>query len=136
MARSLITSRIDLSGPFFSKDPAKTFTANVRELLQEVADAQAEDVRQQYEAGEGARVEVRALGPGRVSSRIRGRVESLSRKPWHFTAVVVPDRTGLNAKQAIALFAAAAKVEKRIHAFARTSRKSKTYRTDLAKGLE
>lgn len=131
-----ITSKIDFSGPFFQRDPNKQFAENVRDYLQEVVDMAAADVRQQLQAGESGRAPIRAIGPrARVSQFIRGRVESLTGKPWRYHGVVSPDRTGLDAKQAIALYAAASRVERRIHAFARTARATRRQKTDLTKGM-
>jgi hypothetical protein len=130
------SAQVSFSGPFFQKDPAKTLAANIRDLLEETVGLMAADVRQQVEAGEGRRSAIRAIGPNaRVSQYIRGRVASLSGKPWHYYGVISPDRSGLDAKQATALYAAASEVERRTHAFNRTSRATKRQKTDLTKGL-
>ena len=131
-----ITSHVDFSGPFFERDPAKTFADNVRDYIGEIVADMAADVRQQVAQGESGRAPIRAIDNARVSQFVRGRVESLSSKPWHYHGVVSPDRTGLSAKQAIALYAAASQVEKRTKAFARTSRATKRQRTNLTKGME
>lgn len=75
---------VDLTGPFFTKDPRKTFRQNARVMLQAIA-----------EEGEAA---VKARAPyytGRsgdpnahIRDFIRGRVVSLRGKPWALTAVV------------------------------------------------
>ncbi len=136
MASISLKSQIDFSGPFFTRDPAKAFAENIRDFLQEIADDIAADVRQQMQAGEGGRAPVAALGNRRVSEFIRGRVEALAGKPWHYHAVISPDKSGLSDKQAIALYAAASQIERRSHPFGRSVRATRRQRTNLTKGME
>lgn len=132
-----IVTTISLEGPLFTHDPAKTFQQNVEVLMAEVAKQGEEDVRAKMQQGEGGRDEL-SIG-GRVSERVRGRVESLSGKHWRRTAVVGPDRTGLDAKDAIALFAAASRIEGETRPFKRSlarMRRAKTVTApELMRGL-
>lgn len=127
---------VTFTGPFFAKDPAKTLRNNIRDMLEEIAETAEREVRQQLSAGEGSRATLAAIPNGRVSHFVRGRVASLTGKPWKLHAVISPDTSRLSATQAISVMAAASKLERRTHAFARTSRAIRAGRKDLAKGLE
>lgn len=131
-------ARIELEGPFFrARDPSQTIRDNIRDWLVDIAREMEGEVVDQMRSGEAARQPVRALGrDARVSEHIRGRVESLSRKPWHYWAVVSADQTGMNAREAVALQAAASKIEGRSHPFGRVGRAERRALRDLAKGLE
>ena len=138
MARTPITTTIDLSGPFFTKDPRRTFLQNVRDLMDVIAREGEADVKAQLRQGEPARAPLSAgLSPARVSGHVRGRVSSLSGRRWAYTAVVSVNNSGLSKKQGIALMAAAAVVERRTGAFKRTGTRLRkaVKRADLTKGL-
>ncbi len=134
-----ITTTIDVSGPFFTHDPAKTFLGNVHTLLEAIAQEGQQDVDAQLEASESGRAPL-ASGKGRVRDFVRGRVESIGGKPWHLNVVISPDRSGLDARDAIGLYAAASRIEGREHVFRRTTtrlrRGNALNRAELTKGLE
>jgi hypothetical protein len=76
-----VVTHVDLSGPFFQRDPARTMWQNVRKMMAGVAE-------------EGERV-VRANYPvltGFGQAGVVGRVRSLSGRPWAATAVVSQTR--------------------------------------------
>jgi hypothetical protein len=136
MAGLTIKSSVDFAGDFFTKDPNKTFSDNVRDLLNEAITEIADDVRSNVAAGEGSRAPIHALGGARVSQFIKGRVAALSGKPWHYNAVVSPDTSGLDAKGATALLAAASRIEGQTRAFRRAASATRRQKTNLTKGIE
>jgi hypothetical protein len=70
---------IDLTGPFFEKDPALTLRQNIRAMLAAMAAEGEADVR--------AQAEPKSL-TGAFAAGVKGRVDSLTGKPWHLTAIV------------------------------------------------
>lgn len=75
---------VDLSGPFFTKDPAKTFRENVRRMLEGLAEEGANTVRAAWPKGSTPA----DPHPGAGAAGTIGRIKSLSGKPWAMTAVV------------------------------------------------
>lgn len=131
-----ITGRITLDGPFFSKNPGDTVRENIHAFLEGVAQDAETKVRDVLRAGEPGRAPVRELGAdARVSQYVVGRVESLVGKRWQLHAVVSPSRKGLSKRQAIALTAAASKIERRVHVFRQLRAAGRASRHDFAKGL-
>lgn len=68
---------VDLTGPFFQRDPRKTVRGNIRQMLEGVAE-------------EGERT-VKSASPvltGAFRAGVKGRVRSLGGKRWELTAVV------------------------------------------------
>jgi len=133
MARSRIPG-VDLSGPFFQSDPAKTFRRNIRDFMDEVVEVGAEDVRVQLRSGQAGRAAISATG-GRVADYVVGRTSNLSGKRWAVTGVVSVRPVGLSRRGAISVMAAAARVEAQTHAFRRTTSRLRKAKTDLLKGL-
>lgn len=136
-----VSGRVDFKGPFFEKDPRKTFRANIRDLMQAVADEGARDVIGQLRKGEASRYPLGGgIKPGRVSAHVLGRTKSLTGKPWEVTAVVSVNTRGMSAKQAIKVQAAGSWLESQGHAFRRTAgairRSRKVVQADLLKGLQ
>lgn len=135
MARQTLSWSLEKNGPFFRKDPQKTFRKNVRDFLDEVAELGEAEVQAAMRAGQGNRREMRGIKPARVSGHVRGRTSSLSGKRWALTAVVSINNSGLSKRQGITLMAAGAEIEKREHVFRRTTARLRKARTDLLKGL-
>lgn len=141
MARTPITTVIDTSGPFFSRDSAKTFRANVRDLMDATAALGEADVKAQLKQGEpGRRLISAGVMPARVSGHVIGRTRNLKGKKWQVTAVVSVNNTGFTKRQGIALMASASVLERRVHAFRRMAsrlrRQRKLIQADLLKGLK
>lgn len=140
MARTKITTALDLSGPFFTKDPVKTFRQNIRVLMDEYATLGEADVKAQLRQGEATRRPMRGITPDRVSEHVVGRTKNLRGKRWAVTATVSVNNSGLARAQGITLMAAAATLERRHHTFRRTSsrlRKARKLNTaELFKGLD
>jgi hypothetical protein len=135
------TTTIDLSGPFFTNDPRKTFRQNVRVLMAAVAAEGESDVKAQLRAGESGRYPIsHKVQPSHVSGHVVGRVRSLTGKPWAVTAVVSVNNSGFTKAQGIALMASAAWVESQVHAFRKTTgriRRARALNTvELLKGIQ
>lgn len=137
MTRTRLATRIRRDGPFFRSDPARTFRANVRSLLEALVAEGTADVVAQLRAGEAGRAEI-STG-GRVADQVIGRVSSLAGRPWSTWGVVgvVPDVVDL--KDVIATRAAEAELERETGAFARTTRRLRAARAanvrELLRGL-
>jgi len=140
MARPPMVTTIDLTGPFFTHDPAKTFRQNVRVLMRAVAAEGESDVKAQLKAGEGSRRPIsHRVSPSRVSGHVVGRVTSLTGKPWAVSAAVSVNNSGFTKAEGTALMAAASSLEGRVHAFRKTknrvARSRKVNEAELLKGL-
>lgn len=134
-----ITTTIDRSGPFFQRDPTRTFRQNVRVLMDKVAEAGEADVKAQLRQGEGGRKKLRGITPPRVSGHVVGRTRNLRGKRWAVTAVVSVNNSGLSKRQGVSLMAASAMLEGRLHAFRRTTNRVRRARSvnvdELLKGI-
>jgi len=115
------TTTIELDGPFFVGDPAKTFRQNIRAFMDEVAAQGEADVKAQLAVGAASRAPIRALPAQRVADYVRGRTTSLAGRRWAVTAVVSVNNSGFSPRQGISLMAAASEVERQTGAFRRTS---------------
>lgn len=127
--------RIEFEGPFFKKDPRKTFRQNVRDFMDEVAELGEAQVQAEMRRGQASRQPMRGVEPDRVSGHVRGRTKSLKGRRWAVTAVVSVRPDGLTARQAKTLMAAASRIESREHTFRRVASAIRAARTDLLKGL-
>lgn len=138
MARTKIAQTITLDGPFFTKDPAKTFRQNVRVLMDAIAAEGEEDVRAQLRQGQGSRAPIFALND-RVSDHAIGRTRSLTGRRWAVSAVISVNNSGFTKKEGTSLMAAASSVEQRTRAFKRTTsrlRRAKAINSaELLRGL-
>lgn len=119
---------VDLSGPFFQRDPGKTLYANIGRMLEGLAEEGERLVQSRYPV---------FSGDGKAG--VRGRVRSLTGKKWAVTAVisqthVYPWPSG-GAKQY-----RGGKTEARHHMFRDTARALRRSRAvlsaNLTKGLE
>ncbi len=138
--RTRITTTIDTSGPFFTKDPAKTFRANIRELMDALALEGAADVIAQLLSNQSRRAPIRIVEPPRVAGHVVGRTQNLRGKRWQATAVISVLNVDLTKAEGTALMAAAAEIESRDHVFRRTTsrlrRARAINRAELLKGLQ
>lgn len=107
--------RVDFKGPFFERDPVKTFRANIRDFMDAVAEEGERDVRNQIQAAP------MRFSTGHTAAHVRGRTRSLAGKRWQVTAVVGMDTRGMTAVRARRTMAAASSVEGRFHPFRRTT---------------
>jgi len=132
---------VDFKGPFFKRDPVKTYRANQRDLMDKLAAEGERDVKLQMQAGQAQRYPLGGgIRPGRVSGHVVGRTSNLAGKRWQATAYVTVRNQGFTAKQGIKLMAAASWLETSIHPFRRTIGRMRRARAlitaDLLKGLD
>jgi hypothetical protein len=131
-----VSSKITLEGPFFTKDPGKTLRANVRDLMEALAEWGEAEVRNAITANAGSM----PYYDGWSWAHTRGRVESVEGKQWGTWARVSAYTGDLDATDARKTKAAAATIERRWRPYRRV--KSAVYRArplltaDLTKGLE
>lgn len=119
MAGTKFKTSITKDGPFFRHDPRQTFRANVRELIRRVIAEGERDIVGQLRSGQGGRARIRKLG--RVSDYVEGRVTAITGKEWQVTGVVSVNTAGLGRSAAVAVRAAGSTLERRHHAFRRTT---------------
>ena len=131
-----VTSKVQLEGDFFKRDPGKTFRMNVRDMLDDLAAWMEAEVQSQIGAHAGSM-------PGYTGwsrEHTVGRTESVSGKRWGTWAVVSANTEGMDRKAAIRTKAAAATIERRWHPYRNV--KSGVYRSrpiitaNLTEGLE
>lgn len=131
-----VTTKIELSGDFFRRDPGKTLRQNVRDMNDGLAAWMEAEVQSDIAAHASSM-------PGYTGwsrDHIVGRTSSNSGKRWGTWAVVSANTNGMDRKDAIRTKAAAATIERRWHPFRRV--KSGVYRArplitaNLSKGLE
>lgn len=135
-----LTVEFELTGPFFTKDPAKTYAENVQELMEKLAREGAEEVRRGFGQGSAGRSPVSALGD-RVADHIIGRVvarPSRGGRSWRASGVFQVYAEGMDAKTAKSLMAAGSVLEGRLGVIRRVTRKlaSRLRQVDLTKGIE
>lgn len=138
MKRQSYSTLIKVDGPFFTKDPSKTFRTNVHEMMLAVAREGARDVMGQIATGNHNRAPIAQIGD-HVSDHVAGEMRSAPTGPGYSAVVFVRNR-GYTAKEAISMMAAAAFVEKHTHAFRKTAGRIRRARGvnlgELFKGLD
>jgi hypothetical protein len=142
VARPRLYTTIDTSGPFFTKNPGKTFRANARSMLRQMALQGEADIRQQLAAGDAARQPIsNKVQPAHVSGHVRAGIPFTAdkAKTGRIQVNVYVPNQGFTAKQGKALMAAYSRVEAETHAFRRTTqrlrRSKKVNAAELLKGL-
>lgn len=91
MVRPVIT--VHLNGPFFQRDPGKTFREDARRFMDRVAEITEAEVRHRMEGGGP---EADATAPF-----VQGRTRSLSGRRWACTARVSVSTAGLSPAMAV-----------------------------------
>ncbi len=142
MARPSLYTKIDTSGPFFTKNPGKTFRANARSMLRAMAVEAEESIVSNLKSSDGGRAPISAgVKPAHVSGHVRAGVPHTPGKSQ--TGVIkvnvyVPN-FGFSAKQGRALMAAYSRVEAKTRIFRRTTSALRRARSlnvgELLKGL-
>jgi len=132
-----VTTKIELSGEFFRRDPRKTIKQNIAAMLSALAKELEGAVREDISSHAGSMPDYSgwswAHTLGYTTSARTG-------KHWAYWAAVGAVTTGMSAKDAIRTKAAAATIERRWHPYRRA--KSAVFRSralisaDLTKGLE
>lgn len=132
-----VTTRIELEGNFFHRDPSKTLRANVRDMLDKLAAWMEVEVAVDMQSHQGEM----PYWTGWSDSHVEGYTTSPNTgKRWGTWAAVGSVTSGMNRADAIRTKAAAASIERRWHPYRRV--KSAIYRArpiiaaDLTKGLE
>lgn len=132
-----VTVRIDLEGPFFTRDPGKTLYANIREMMAALAAEMGDAVRSDIAAHQGGMPN----WTGWTLEHTYGYTTSpVTGKHWAVSAAVATVTAGMSTKDAIRTKAAAASIEARWHPFRRV--KSAVYRmravltADLTEGMD
>lgn len=134
MARTKSLSKqlqITLEGDFFSRDPSKTFGANVRDMMDALAAEAEKSVRAEIVSRAGSM----PYSTGWTARTIRGRTRSLTGKRWRVSAVISADTSGMSRRDAIRTKAAAASIEARWRPFRRTAAAMRRSRAVLAANL-
>jgi hypothetical protein len=132
-----VTTKIELSGNFFTHDPGKTLYANIGDMLDKLASEMEAEV-----AGDIAAHESQMPAyTGWSTAHVRGYTTSpRTGKHWALWAAVASVTQGMSRKDAIRTKAAAATIERRWHPYRRV--KSAVYGSralisaDLAKNLD
>lgn len=133
-------STIDLTGPFFERDPAKTVRQNIREMLGALAAEGERAVKAASPVGPG----YEGAPAGSFRAGVVGRVESLTGRPWALHAVIsqqfaYPWGTRRGGQRADAQYRGG-KLERKYHMFANVRRDISAARAvasaNLSKGLE
>lgn len=135
-----VKTSVELSGPFFQRDPAQTFSENIKRALEGFASEGQKVIASLLMSGAGGREPIYRLSPDRVADHVVGRVQSLTGREWRATAVVSVNNSGLSADEGISLMAAASSLERRLGAFRKATRASRltatVVRANLTKGIE
>ena len=131
-----VTSKVELSGNFFRKDPGKTIRHNIRDMLEALAPEMQRDVRGEIAGHAGSM----PAYTGWTLEHTLGYVTSpRTGRRWQLWAAVGTVTAGMDRKDAVRTKAAAATIETRWHPFRKV--KSAVYRSravisaDLTKGL-
>ena len=132
-----VTTKVELRGDFFTKDPAKTVRGNIRDMLEALSDEMEHETRGQI-ADHASQM---PYWTGHTLRQTKGYVTSpKTGKRWQLWAAVGVVTTGMDKKDAIRTKAAAATIERRWHPFRRV--KSGVYRSravisaDLTEGID
>lgn len=103
-----VSLSVDLSGPFFERDPGKTLRGNIEQMMAGTAREGERTARESFRAGEGARAPI-SYGQGRVADHVIGRVVSRIGRKWRASAVIsVNTLHGFSQRDARAIMAAGA----------------------------
>lgn len=131
-----VSAKVELKGPFFTKDPGKTVRQNIKDFLDKLAEYGEGRVQKAIESKRGKM----PYSKGHTRDRVIGRTRAeLARggKRWAATAVVSANTDGMEKKEAIRTLAAASSIEGRFRPFKSTTyamaQKART--VDLTKGL-
>lgn len=131
-----VTTRIELSGNFFTHDPGKTLYANIGDMLDNLAPEMERTVRDAIESHAGSMPAYTGWSAAHVQGYTIG---VKTGKLWALWAAVGSVTAGMDRKNAIRTKAAAATIERRWHPYRQV--KSAAYRSralisaDLAKNL-
>ena len=131
-----VTTKVELSGNLFKRDPGKTFYSNLRDMLDALAAEMETQTKDQIGAHEGSM-------PGWTGwsrDKVVGYTTSAKTgKRWATWAAVGSVTEGMSAADAKRTKAAAASIERRFHPYRKVKagvyRARALLRADLTKGL-
>ena len=132
-----VTTKVELSGNFFTRDPSKTLYRNIGDMLEALAGEMEGIVRGEIASHAG---EMPGYSGWSYDHTVGYVKSGLTGKRWATWAAVGAVTAGMSKKDAIRTKAAAASIERRWHPYRRV--KSAVYRSralisaDLAKGLD
>lgn len=132
-----VTTKIELSGNFFTHDPGKTLYANIGTMLDALAPEMERAVRDDISAHAGSMPNYSGWSWAHTEGYT---ISPKTGKVWALWAAVAAVTAGMDAKDARRTKAAAASIERRWRPYRRV--KSAVYRSralisaDLAKNLE
>jgi len=124
MARKPMYTTISRDGPFFARNPGKTFRANARSMMRAIAIEGQVDIIQQLLSGDSGRAPIRQLGD-HVSAHVAAGVPytpGKSQTGQIKVNVYVPN-FGYSKREGQSLMAAYSRVERQTKAFSRTTRR-------------
>ena len=90
---------VELSGPFFTRDPRKTLRANIRAYMDRIAEVGEAEIARRMTGSREANA---------TRGHVWGRTSSVTGKRWAVTARVSVDTRGLDKQQAVRRMAIAA----------------------------
>lgn len=130
-------SKVELSGPFFTKDPKATVQKNVMDFLDKLAEYGEAKVRGLIAAKSGRMPNYTGWTHDHIIGRTRAEM-ARGGKRWVSTAVVSANTDGMSRKDAIRTKAAGASIEGRFRPFrsATYAMAARARTVDLTKGLE
>lgn len=131
---------VDLSGPFFEKNPGETIRQNIERLMGSIAKAGVAEVRRGFAQNQVSRAPISRLGD-RVADHIIGRTfarPSEGGRRWHASGVIQVYNEGLSDVQSRSLMAAAASIEGRQNVIRKATREigQRLRQIDLTEGLD
>lgn len=130
-------AKVELSGPFFTKDPGKTVRANIVDFLDRLAEYGEGRIRKAIAGKAGKMPNYTGWTHDHVVGRTRAEL-ARGGKRWVSVAVVSANTDGMTRKDAIRTKAAGASIEARWRPFksAAFAMGAKARTVDLTKGLE
>jgi hypothetical protein len=120
---------LDLSGPFFQRDPGKTVRGNIRRMMEGLAEEGQAAVRDQISS------HVYKRSTGWTRDHAIGRTQAYSGKQWFLHAVISANTDGMSRDDAIRTKAAASSVERRFHPFRRVATAMRSAKAVLGANL-
>ena len=132
-----VRTKVDLSGPFFERNPKATVQKNVMDFLDKLAEYGQARVQKAIEGKRGKMPYSKGWTRDHVVGRTRAEL-ARGGKRWVTTAVVSANTDGMTRKDAIRTLAAASSIEGRWRPFksAAFAMAAKSRGVDLTRGLE
>jgi hypothetical protein len=132
-----LRAEVELSGPFFTRDPGKTIAQNVMDFEDTIAAYGQEKVRSAIVTRAGSMARWTGWTRDHVIGRTRAEMSRGGRR-WRTVAIVSANTDGMSRADAIRTKAAASSIERRWHPFRRASfaMRAQVSRANFTKGIE